>query len=417
MNSPNQRTCKLSNYVCVPLDIPLPSHLPHLPHLPEPTCHPCSFSLAQVPCLGAFTDPVAHLPTLPLSVTNPLRQAPLRTWRVTKPYKNCQQALVQPKHAVPSSSPPPEMPSELVDLIFSFLPLSALPVTMQTCKLFHAIAERQLYFTVHCIDFFPHVDRQRCLETIANRASAAKSVRHFGVRGLPWLEDEDARLLSTALRAMTRLQSLDIDLGAPPEHDLLHPDPPLSSDLEALNVADPWSAKCVCEGGARPIRIARIASPMDECTAWEVIPALGQSAGPLRQLQISLHLLSMADAIDVLSLLAHKLPYLHTLGVEIRTVKKVEEQDFERYAGQAGLALSALSELSTLSLVLPSHRRFGTLEDVRAISSKLPTLTHVELQWSGWSLTSSSWKESQSWQELMRRGWLYPHARQPVIRL
>jgi hypothetical protein len=124
------------------------------------------------------------------------------------PNKTCQEALVQPKHAMPSSSPPPEMPSELVDLIFSFLPLSVLPVAMRTCKLFHAIAERQLYFTVHRIDFFPHVDQQRCLETIANRTSAAESVRHFGVRGLPWLEDEDVHLLSTALRAMTHLQSL-----------------------------------------------------------------------------------------------------------------------------------------------------------------------------------------------------------------
>jgi len=200
---------------------------------------------------------------------------------------------------------------------------------MQTCKLFHAIAERQLYFTVHCIDFFPHVDQQRCLETIANRTSAAESVRHFGVRGLPWLEDEDVHLLSTTLRAMTRLQSLDIDLGAPPEHDLLHTALPLSPDLEALNVVDPWSAKFACEGGARPIRTARIASPMDECTAREVLPALGQSAGPLRQVQICVHLFSMADAIDVLSLLACKLPCLRTLGVEIRTVRKIEDQDFE----------------------------------------------------------------------------------------
>jgi F-box-like len=221
------------------------------------------------------------------------------------------------------------MPSELVDLIFSFLPLSTLPVAMRTCKLFHAIAERQLYFTVHSIDFFPHVDQQRCLETIANRASAAESVRHFGVRGLPWLEDEDLHLLSVALRAMAHLQSLDIDLGAPPEHDLLHPEPPLSPNLEALNVVDPWSAKFACEGSVRPIRIARIASPMDECTAREVMPALGQSTGPLQQLQIGLHLLSMADAVDVLNLLARKLPCLQTLGVEIRTVKKVEDQDFE----------------------------------------------------------------------------------------
>jgi hypothetical protein len=338
---------------------------------------------------------------------------------------------------MPSSSPPPEVPAELVDLIFSFLPLSVLPVVMRICKLFHAIAERQLYFTVHCIDFFPDIDQQRCLETIANRASAAESVRHFGVRGLPWLEDEDIRLLSIALHAMTHLQSLDIDLGAPPEHDLLHSAPPLSLDLEALNVVDPWSAKVACEGGARPIRIARIASPMDECTAREVIPALGQSAGPLRQLQICVHLFSMADAIDVLSLLASKLPYVQTLGVEIRAVKKVEDKDFEvsigcseefgtraqmcsicsqRYVGQVGLALSALSELSTLSLVLPSYRRLGTLEDTRIISSKLPNLTRIELQWSGWSLVGSSWKESQSWQELMRRGWLYPYAREPIVR-
>lgn len=200
---------------------------------------------------------------------------------------------------------------------------------MRASKLFHAIAERQLYFTVHCIDFFPHVDQQRCLETIANRASAAKSVRHFGVRGLPWIGDEDIHLLSNALCAMVHLQSLDIDLGAPPEHDLLHSQLSLSLDLQALNVVDPWSAKFVCEGGARAIRTARIASPMDECTAREVVPALGQSAGPLRQLQITVHLFSMADAIDILSLLACKLPCLHTLGVEIRTVKKIEDQDFE----------------------------------------------------------------------------------------
>jgi hypothetical protein len=81
-----------------------------------------------------------------------------------------------------------------------------------------------------------------------------------------------------------------------------------------------------------------------------------------------------------------------------------------------GLALSALSELSTLSLVLPSYRRLGTLEDTRIISSKLPNLTRIELQWSGWSLVGSSWKESQSWQELMRRGWLYPYAREPIVR-
>lgn len=245
------------------------------------------------------------------------------------PNKTYQQAFVQLMQAMPSSSPPPGIPSELVDLILSFLPLSVLPVTMRASKLFHAIAERQLYFTVHCIDFFPHVDQQRCLETIAHRASAAESVRHFGVRGLPWMGDEDIHLLSIALCAMAHLQSLDIDLGAPPEHDLLHSELPLSLELQALNVVDPWSAKFVCEGGARAIRTARIASPMDECTAREVVPALGQSAGPLRQLQITVHLFSMADAIDVLSLLACKLPSLHTLGVEIRTVKKIEDQDFE----------------------------------------------------------------------------------------
>jgi len=347
MHSPKQRTSKLSDYVCVPLDIPRPScH-------DETTCRPCIFPLTQaqwsvpVPSrrgiwlsdrsamsrlffsVGCYTEPVAQLPTGPVSPTNPLRQAPPRTTRVSKSNKKCQQTLVQPNHAMPSSSPPPGIPSELVDLIFSFLPLSVLPIAMRACKLFHAIAERQLYFTVHSIDFFPHVDQQRCLETIANRASAAGAVRHFGVRGLPWIEVEDIHLLASALRAMRHLQSLDIDLGAPPEHDLLHSQLPLSLDLEALNVVDPWSAKFACEGGARAIRTARIASPMDECTAREVIPALGQSAGPLRQLQIIVHVFSMADAVDVLSLLACKLPCLQTLGVEIRTVKKFEDQEFE----------------------------------------------------------------------------------------
>lgn len=349
MHSPKQRTRKPSDYVCVPLDIPRPSCLD------ETTCRPCSLSLTQaqwsVPVtscrdicplteascprllfsVGCYTESVtqAQPPTRPVSPTNPLKPAPPRAARVSRLDKKCQEALVQPKHAMPSASPPPQIPSELVDLIFSFLPLSVLPVTMQTCKLFHAIAERQLYFTVHCIDFFPHVDQQRCLETIANRISAAESVRHFGVRGLPWLEDEDIHLLSAALCAMTHLQSLDIDLGAPPEPILLHAELPLSPDLEALNVVDPRSAKFACEGGARSIRTARIASPMDECTAREVLPALGQSVGPLRQLQICVHLFSMADAIDVLSLLACNLPCLQTLGVEIRTVRKIEDQDFE----------------------------------------------------------------------------------------
>ena len=41
MHSPKQRTCKLSDYVCVLLDIPRPSCLD------ETTCRPCSFSLTQ----------------------------------------------------------------------------------------------------------------------------------------------------------------------------------------------------------------------------------------------------------------------------------------------------------------------------------------------------------------------------------
>ncbi|SRR5258706_122108 len=41
MRSPKQRTCKLSDYVCVPLDIPRPSCLD------ETTCRPCGFPLTQ----------------------------------------------------------------------------------------------------------------------------------------------------------------------------------------------------------------------------------------------------------------------------------------------------------------------------------------------------------------------------------
>lgn len=41
MHSPKQRTCKPSDYVCVPLDIPRPSCLD------ETTCRPCSLSLTQ----------------------------------------------------------------------------------------------------------------------------------------------------------------------------------------------------------------------------------------------------------------------------------------------------------------------------------------------------------------------------------
>jgi hypothetical protein len=212
------------------------------------------------------------------------------------------------------------LPTEILDAIFARVPAAGLPALMRVNSKCHALAERLLYFKVQHIQLFPGAEGQcskhwRCLQTLASRPSAARAVRHFGVKGLPWLTPEEIHLLSRVLSNMVALTSLSLDLGAAPEQGILNHTPLLSSDLGALNLHDAMTAVYACTKPGSSVSILRINSSLDALTTKTLLEELSKSTTPLVQLQLKLECRQTSEVSDVLRLVTRCLPQIATLGL------------------------------------------------------------------------------------------------------
>lgn len=238
-----------------------------------------------------------------------------------------------PLELVPAPFSMFSLPNETLDRIFSFVPQNTLPTIMQANTRCHALAERLLYFKIQHIQLFTPEDGHcskdwRCLHTLASRPSAAAAVRHFAVKGLPWLTSKEIRILASALSAMIDLSSLELNLGPQTEYTLVSFKPVISSSLCALNVLDGKMALELCRDGKRPISALRISyeSPLDPAAANELLAALGQSSGPVKLLQIAVQCETQTEFLSFLQLVARFLPHLTTLGLHVRSVCSLSDE-------------------------------------------------------------------------------------------
>lgn len=220
------------------------------------------------------------------------------------------------------------LPTEILDAIFARVPITGLPALMRVNSKCHALAERLLYFKVQHIQLFPGAEGQcskqwPCLQTLATRPSAARAVRHFGVKGLPWLTSEEIQLLSRVLSNMVALTSLSLDLGAAPEQAILTHNPSISLDLAALNVHDVNTAVYACTSPGSSVSILRINSSLDAVATKSLLQALSRSTKPLLQLQVKLECHQTTDVSEVLRLVTRYLPQIAVLGVVFEFIESL----------------------------------------------------------------------------------------------
>lgn len=374
------------------------------------------------------TDIVHGLPTPISPLTNPAHYWP----KIPKDTTNVS-SLPTLQH---NEFPLMDLPNECIDTIISFLPLTKLPDIMLLNKKGHSLAERRLYHKIQQIQLFSGGDGHcgnhwNCLRTLHSRKSSAQAVRHFTVKGLPWVEPGGILLLAQVISSLTNLCSLDIDLSNGPERDIFCSLTALSSNLSALKVADAQSAIFVSANGGCPIEVLRIDSMMDTPTANQLIPVLGQSSTPLRQLHIRVDCGTSAEAVTTVSHLVQHLPHLAILAIEFRLSGLLNEPRYLvsshlissslklNYHSQAlvegiAAALSPLTSLEVLSLTLPSSAR-GSKAEASFVGNACRRLQRLELQWSAWtfSVREQEWVVDQTRPSysLMRRLWTYEHAK------
>ncbi|KIM31466.1 hypothetical protein M408DRAFT_327667 [Serendipita vermifera MAFF 305830] len=347
---------------------------------------------------------------------------------------------------------PPSMftlPNETLDRVFSFLPLTMLPTLMRANRLCHALAERQLYFKVQHIQLYEGPENEgntswQCLRTLASRHSAATSVRHFAVRGLPWMDSSAASILLRALGNMTKLCSLHLELGAPFEKALVRDKLAMTAltSLCALNVSDAQAALALCSTisgirrlttpSALPLAALRIApdSPLDVSAVHELLQALtwGQT-GDLQVLQMALICESEDELPEILGKLAQSLPCLETLGlhVKINNEEKMCEIDVTQEEDRVSRLLQRMSDalarfpslrkisLATVPFPAPTWVQLAQ-GDIENLVKGCQRLEVLELQWSVWHAEAIT--GGQSWipvpappgHSYIRSSWIYEHA-------
>jgi hypothetical protein len=190
-----------------------------------------------------------------------------------------------------------------------------------------------LYFKIQHIQLFTSEDGHcnkdwRCLQTLASRRSAAAAVRHFAVKGLPWLTSKEIRALACAISAMINLSSLELNLGPQTEYTIISFKPAISSSLSALNVLDGKTALELCRDGKRPISALRVSyeSPLDLAAANELLVALGQSSRTVELLQIAVKCETKTEFLSFLQLVTRFLPHLATLGLHLRSGCSLDDE-------------------------------------------------------------------------------------------
>ena len=363
-----------------------------------------------------------------------------------------QDYLPTPPASPSTTSPIPTMftlPNEMLDHIFSFLPLASFPTLMCASSLCHALAERQLYFKIQHIQLYDSPDNEedeswQCIRTLASRPSAATSVRHFAVRGLPWLDAQAASLLLRALSNMTQLCSLHLELGAPFERALVRDKSAVAAlaSLCALNVTDPETALAICgtvsgirrstTQAALPLAALRIApgSPLDLSAVHDLLQALtrGQTAD-LQVLQMTVACESEDELLKVLGKLGKSLPFLETFGLQVRFTgghgdcgcgmvgEEDKVSDLSRRLGNVLSLFPSLRQLSLTSCSSSVPLCIGpTQGDVEALSKGCRRLERLELQWSVWRAETVA--GNQSWRAVptspghsyLKNEWAYEHA-------
>jgi hypothetical protein len=352
------------------------------------------------------------------------------------------------------------LPNETLDRVFSFLPTTTLPTLMRANKLCHALAERQLYFKVQHIQLYESQDNKgnkswQCLRTLASRSSAATSVRHFAVRGLPWLHPSEIDLILRVLGNMTKLCSLHLELGVPFERALVRDSLTVSAIAEslcALNVSDAQTAiafsAAASEGRDRgrsrkdasaaswPLATLRIASDsvLDAAAVHELLSALtqgrnGPDTGDLQVLQMAVECQSEEELLRTIAKLGKSLPYLETLGLQVRLAgqghggcgfgvegNQDEVSDLSQRMGDVLALYPSLRKFSLASAPSTLLRMGVTQNDAEALVKGCQRLEVLEVQWSAWRAETT--QGNQRWEVVspplghpfIRRNWVYEHA-------
>jgi hypothetical protein len=433
-----------------------------------------SITMLRTNYLPAIPTPVSPVSCLALRWPQPpipAEHSRPKSQDMTKPNL----PLVQPNQHLPylptppaspsTIGPPPSMfalPNETLDRVFSFLPTTTLPTLMRASRLCHALAERQLYFKIQHIQLYECKDNKenkswQCLRTLASRSSAATSVRHFAVRGLPWLHPSEIDLILHALGNMTKLCSLHLELGAPFERALVRDTLAVSAtagSLCALNVTDAQTALAICRaasGTSRkrglgredasassggPLTTLRIASDsaLDAAAVHELVLALtqgrnGPHASDMQVLQMTVECESEDEFLKILAKLGKSLPSLETLGLQVRSTGQGRRgcdsgfeggqdkvSDLPRRMGDILALFPSLRKLSLACAPSSPVRMGATQGDAEALVRGCELLELLELQWSAWR--AETVQGNQRWEfvspppghPFIRRNWVYEHA-------
>lgn len=345
-----------------------------------------------------------------------------------------------PLEPLQTQSPMFSLPNETLDRIFSFVSQTTLTIVMRANTRCHALAERLLYHKIQHIQLFSPEDGHcskdwQCIRTLASRRSAAAAVRHFAVKGLPWLTSREIQLLASALSAMANLSSLELNLGPQAEHTLVSLKPFISSSLCALNVLDAKTAVELCTGGMRPISALRIGydSPLDLATANELLLTVGQSSEPVELLQLAVQCDTKSQFLAFLRTVARFCPHLTTLGLHVRSICSLDDEKdwvsssilcgfrsitdsplWQELARDGGDILAQFPMLQQFSLAGPAYVVRGSKEDAELWVHASQRLELVELQWSAWrrqlSGVTQECKPVSSHHAFIRRRWAYEHA-------
>lgn len=364
-----------------------------------------------------------------------------------------QQEYLPTPPATPSTarpiSPMFALPNETLDRVFSFLPLTTLPILMRANQLCHALAERRLYFKVQHIQLYEGPNNEentswQCLRTLASRSSAATSVRHFAVGGLCWLDPSTTSLLLRALGNMTKLCSLHLELGATFERALARDKSAVAAlaSLCALNVTDAQTALALCgtasgirrstTPSALPLTVLRIApeSPLDASAVHELVQALTWGrTGELQMLQMAIACASEDELLRLLGKLGQSLPSLETLGLQVMmsgghvtcgpSVMKEGDSvsDLSRRMGDILALFPSLRKLSLASCSGSAVLKIGSTQaDMEALTKGCQRLEELEFQWTLWHAETVA--GNQIWNarpaplgySYLRNSWAYEHA-------
>ncbi|KAF8588665.1 hypothetical protein K439DRAFT_578113 [Ramaria rubella] len=216
----------------------------------------------------------------------------------------------------------PTLPPEILEKIFSQLPMHDLTCVALTSRLFYHLSLIPLYRKIIHIQLFGRDDQvhspsNKCLESLSLSGNGSQAVRHFAARGHPWLHEVTIEMLYQALFCMQNLISLELNLGTLPEELIFTTSncsmPSFLPHLRALNLQEYSSSIHLLTG--RSLEIIRIRAEGDAVTFSELLSALRLCSSSLTSLQIRVSAPDVASAVVMVDKLAHLLPLLSTFSI------------------------------------------------------------------------------------------------------